>query len=186
MVTVLLFGYSSSELNTCINKIHERSLRIVYNDEQSSFNALLDRDKSFTVHERNIQTLAIEMFKVANGLSPEIMKNVFPLKSNPMYYTKQIFKTRNVHSVYNGTDTLSFLGPKVWLIIPDDIRFCSNITEFKRKIRMWKPLKCPCRLCKIYIPGVGYVQVEGESETITRATLPHEGCATIIFILFYY
>ena len=162
----LVWIFHSRELNTRINRIHERALRIVYNDDQSSFNALLDRDKSFTVHERNIQTLAIEMFKVINGLSPEIMKRVFPLKSNPMYCTGQIFKTRNVRSVYNGLDTLSFLGPKIWLIIPDDIRSCCNITEFKRKIRKWKPLKCPCRLCKIYIPGVGYVQVQGEIDKI--------------------
>ena len=97
------------------------------------------------------------MFKVANGLSPEIMKMVFPLKSNQMYCSKQIFKTKAVRSVYNGTDTLSFLGPKIWLIIPVDIKNVDNIEEFKRKIKMWKPTKCPCRLCKIYIQGVGYI-----------------------------
>ena len=69
------------------------------------------------------------MFKVANGLSPEIMKMVFPLKSKQMYCWKQIFKTKVVRSVYNGTDTLSFLGPKIWLIIPDDIKNVDNLEE---------------------------------------------------------
>ena len=159
----LVWIFHSRELNRRINQIHERALRVVYSDDISSFKSLLDKDKSFTVHERNIQTLSIEMFKVANGLSPEIMKMVFPLKSNQMYCSKQIFKTKAVRSVYNGTDTLSFLGPKIWLIIPDDIKNVDNIKEFKRKIKMWKPTKCPCRLCKIYIQGVGYIQqIQGE------------------------
>ena len=159
----LVWIFHSRELNRRINRIHERALRVVYSDDLSSFKTLLERDKSFTVHERNIQTLAIEMFKVANGLSPEIIKSVFPLKSNQMYCSKQIFKTKAVRSVYNGIDTLSFLGPKIWLIIPDDIKNVDNIKEFKRKIKMWKPTKCPCRLCKIYIPGVGYIQIQGEN-----------------------
>ena len=158
----LVWIFHSRELNRRINRIQERALRIVYNDDTSSFNSLLERDKSFTVHERNIQTLAIEMFKVVNGLSPEIMKSVFPLKSNTMYCTKQVFKTSNVRSVYNGIDTLYYLGPKIWLIIPDNIKSTCNITIFKKIIKMWKPTKCPCRLCKIYIQGVGYVQIQGE------------------------
>ena len=44
-----------------INKRHERSLRIVYNDEQSSFNGLLGKDGSVSIHVRNIQILATEM-----------------------------------------------------------------------------------------------------------------------------
>ena len=40
----------------------------------------MSRDKSFTVHEKNIQTLAIELFRVVKGLSPEIMREVFPVK----------------------------------------------------------------------------------------------------------
>ena len=57
-------------LNNIINKIHERALRIVYNDDHSSFDELLNRNNSFTIHERDVQALAIEMFKVISGLSP--------------------------------------------------------------------------------------------------------------------
>ena len=126
----LVWIFHSRELNRRINRIQERALRVVYSDGVSSFKSLLERDESFTVHERNIQTLAIEMFKMVNGLSPKIMKRVFTLKTNPMYCTKQIFKTKSVRSVYNGIDTLSFLGPKIWLIIPDDIKSVGNIEEF--------------------------------------------------------
>ena len=71
MGIVLLYGCFRT-LNNRINKIHERALRLVYNDEESSFENLLLKDNSFTIHERNIQTLAIELYKVVNHLSPKI------------------------------------------------------------------------------------------------------------------
>ena len=46
-----------------INKLHERALRIVYNDTITSFEELLVEDKTFTIHHQNIQSLANEMYK---------------------------------------------------------------------------------------------------------------------------
>ena len=64
-------------LNNKINNIHERALRIVYHDKISSFKTLLKRDKSTSIHMKNLQYLATELFKVKNGLSSEIMKEIF-------------------------------------------------------------------------------------------------------------
>ena len=53
--------FHSRSSNTKINRLHERALRLVYNDFQSTFDELLIRDKSFLIHHQNIQTLAIEI-----------------------------------------------------------------------------------------------------------------------------
>ena len=92
----LVWRFHNREVNTRINKIHEIALRMVYDDYESSFSVLLNKDKSFTIHERNIQTMAIEMYKVFKGLAPDIMKYVFPMKQNILYCSKQVFQTRNV------------------------------------------------------------------------------------------
>lgn len=83
------FGYSplvwmthSRSLNNSINRIHERSLRIVYDDQISTFDELLDKDNSVSIHHRNIQNLAIELYKVKNDLAPEIIKELFALREN--------------------------------------------------------------------------------------------------------
>ena len=53
---------------------------MVYEDYTSSFEDLLTLDGSVTIHHRNIQKVAVEMFKIKNGLCPEIMKDLFHLK----------------------------------------------------------------------------------------------------------
>ena len=79
-------------------------------------------NNSFTIHKRNVQTLAIDISKVAYGISPKIMKLVFPTKENAQYPWNDIFRTFNVKTVYWGTETLSHIGPKIWSIIPISLK----------------------------------------------------------------
>ena len=71
--------------NRKINRLHERCLRITYNDKQSSFIKLLEKYNSMSIHQRNLQILAIEMFRVSNGLSPVLMNDIFELKGEQTY-----------------------------------------------------------------------------------------------------
>ena len=68
----LVWMFHSREINNIINRIHERSLRLVYSDKTSTFKELLDKDKSVSVHHKNIQVLAIEIYKTVTGLAPTI------------------------------------------------------------------------------------------------------------------
>ena len=70
--------------NSKINMLHERCLRIIYNDKQSSFTELLNKDSSVSIHIKKIQKLAIEMFKSYKGLSPPIMDSVFKLRTGQL------------------------------------------------------------------------------------------------------
>ena len=141
-----------------INRLHERSLRIVYSDQSSTFEELLERDKTFSIHHKNIQSLAIEIYKFVNGLSPETMNSVFHLTENNRYSLRNVYElySRNPRTVKYGTETISYLAPKIWPIIPQTIKESTSIYSFKTKIRKWKP-DCPCRLCKRYLQHVGFV-----------------------------
>ena len=110
----LIWMFHSRALNNKVSTIHERSLRITYNDRTSTFEELLRKDNSVTIHHRNLQVLATELCKVENNMDPEIVNEVFQkrtslfnLRANSNFYT------RSVHSVYNGTESLSFLGSKI-------------------------------------------------------------------------
>ena len=79
----LIWMCQSRENNRKINRLYERFLRIIYNDKQSSFNELLEKNSSVSIHERNLQVLATEMYKISNGLSTPLMKDMFPVNRNP-------------------------------------------------------------------------------------------------------
>ena len=73
----LVWMCHSRELNQKINHLHERALRVVYTDHSLTFLQLLEMDKSFTIHERNLQKLATEMYKVKRNLCPEPFQKLF-------------------------------------------------------------------------------------------------------------
>ena len=73
----LVWIFHSRRLNNRINHIHERALRIIYQDYNSSFKELLRKDSSLTSHQRNLKLLVTEMFKVKIGCAPNIVKEIF-------------------------------------------------------------------------------------------------------------
>ena len=85
LTSPLIWMCHSRENNNKVNGLHERCLRIIYNDKRSSFNALLEKDGSVSIHERNIKILAAEMFKVSKNLAPPQMHEIFKLKDQPQY-----------------------------------------------------------------------------------------------------
>ena len=68
-----------------LNLFHEKALRMIYNDQISSFQELLNKDNSFTVHNFNIQSLAIEMLKVINNIAATIIDVYVPHVIVPIF-----------------------------------------------------------------------------------------------------
>ena len=121
----------------------------MYSDNTSTFEELSETDNSVSVHQQNIQVLATELHKIVNGLSPKIMKDVFTFNENTSYNTrnKRKFHQRSKKSVTFGSETLSYLGPKIWELVPVEIKNADLAASFKRAIKKWKPINCPCHLC---------------------------------------
>ena len=155
----LVWIFYSRKLNIRVHKLHEKALRIVYEDYASSFTELLDKDNLTTVHNRNIQLLATELFKVKNGLLPPFMNKIFVENTQHYHDLRKSteFKRNNVKMVYNRTKNLTFLGPRIWKTVPDYVKKSNTFEEFKVKIKLWNPENCPCRLCKRFLPQVGFL-----------------------------
>ena len=64
------------------------------------------------------------------------------------------FKRENVKSTHYGIQSVRHLGPKIWNIVPQNIRESNSLNEFKSLIKFWKPDTCSSRLCKNYITQV--------------------------------
>ena len=69
----LICMFHNRKLNNRINNLQERALRLVHNDNTSSFYELLQKDNSFTIHHRNIQKLTLEKYRVKHHIAPRTM-----------------------------------------------------------------------------------------------------------------
>ena len=97
----LIWMFHSRELIKSINRIHEQALRLVDQDNSLSFAEILEKDRSGTIHQKNLLVLVSEVFKLKNGLAPEIMKKV--LKIQDLAYNFRLeathFKRENVKTM---------------------------------------------------------------------------------------
>ena len=114
--------FYSRNLNNKINRIHERDLRLVYQNNLS-FSELFDLDNSVTVHQKKLQVLVTEIYKVKNGIAQEIMTDIIKLQ-NPFYTLRSScnqFRGENIKTVHYGLQSVRCLGPKIWELVPNNI-----------------------------------------------------------------
>ena len=154
----LIWMFTSRYLSNALNNIHERALRLIYNDHEKSFNSILTENNLKTIHQKNLESLAIEIYKFQNGLSPPIMNDIFFSRQNIYNLRKfQELSTSTKNTVNFGTETISYRGPQLWNLIPDNIKSEPTLELFKKKIRKWKCEPCPCRMCKTYLQYIGFI-----------------------------
>ena len=143
--------------NNKINGLHERCLRLIYNDKKSSFEQLLEIDSSFSVQDRNLRVLATEMYKIYHGISPTIMDEIFILRYQNQYNLRNwtYFDAPKVRTVNHSSESVRYLDSKIWEIIPAYTKELDTTEKFKIAIKKWKPESCPCRLCGVYLQNIG-------------------------------
>ena len=155
----LIWMFHSRQINHKINKPHERALRIVYKYHFSLFAELFSKNKYVTVHQRILQILASEMYKILNGLSPDIMQDIFETKikiTTKVLVMRQHFPQKILKQLY-GIQTIPYMAPKIWDLLPKKMKQVTTLNEFKAKIKIWKLKNCPYPLCRTYLPQTGLI-----------------------------
>ena len=95
---------------------------------------------------RRLRTLAVEIFKTLNKISPPYMKNIFtPKENSKARHNDIIFKCINTSRF--GTQSLRTLGPKIWNNLPSNIKSEISFPKFKEYIKTWFGPKCRCKVC---------------------------------------
>ena len=91
------------------------------------------KDNSFSIHERNIQSLATEIYKFLNGQSTSFLNNIS--NSYDLQNHKELY-SRNPKTVRYGTETVSYMASKIWSKVPETIKMSSPLESFKTNNRM--------------------------------------------------
>ena len=111
------FGYCP--LSNKINHIHERALRITHRDKSSTLQEFLQNGNSVSIHHRNVQKFSIEIYNIFYGFSPLILNDTL---QRPKGKFRQTW-----HRIY------SFIGPKIWDLVPSDITLSQTFKDFQKK-----------------------------------------------------
>ena len=135
----LVLTFCQRQSNKLINKVHERAIRLIYQDN-SNFKVLLKK-------QRNLQVLMNVIYKILNDIAPPIMKSLFQFRINQY--------KRN--TVIYGLEILTYRVPAIQTKLSPKYVHVTSLDEFKPKIKSWKCEICPCRLCKNYKPNLGYI-----------------------------
>ena len=126
--------FHSRRTNSKINKLHERALRIVYDDDVSAFNQLLVMNESFYIHHQNIQRLLIEIYKVLHDISVNSLKELFVKREGTISLrSKPELLISSVNSILK--DSLRHFGSFIWNSLPIEIKQNYSILPFVAKIK---------------------------------------------------
>ena len=131
----LVWMFYDRSLNHRINHINERALRFAYKDYQTDFGSLLEQRNLVSIHVKNLQLLRTEIYKTRSGSSPPFMKDIFAVR-NTGYDLRQGNDSQlpKVHATTYGIGTVSFLGNRLWLTLPNIIKQASTLSIFKSHI----------------------------------------------------
>ena len=155
----LIWMFHSRNTKNRVNKIHDRVLSLIYDDSPYlSFDELLIKEKSVSIHQRNLQFLATESFKVNNEVSAGLTEVIF-------HFLSKIYNLRNTRlllrktnrTVFYGTESFFSLAPRIWELIRHSLKDETGLSQFKTKIKTWTTSQCLCRLCKKYIVHIGFI-----------------------------
>ena len=110
------------------------------------------------MHQRNLQVLMIEVFKIINEYAPPNMDNIFIFRENTHNLRNfQVILNENKITVRYGSETISYRTPLLWANLPEECKLTNSLSEFKSKMKTWKCDTCVCRLCRPFLQNLGFI-----------------------------
>jgi hypothetical protein len=131
-----------------MEKLQERALRFVYSDYTLTYDQLLAKINLPSLHIRRMRTMALETFKILNGLAPVVLENIVQ-KKNVSYSFRysNILQIPSVKSTKFGKNSFRFAAPVLWNSLPEEYRNTTNFSQFKTLISSWNGKDCKCIAC---------------------------------------
>ena len=138
-----------SEANTKkMEKIQERALKFIYNENHSTYEELLAKSKLPSLKIRRIRSIAIETFKIINKETPQYLHDLVTLKNNK--YNFRYSNTAHIPTVKTtryGLNSFRYYASKTWNELPDHFRKETSFNQFKSLINSWNGSSCHCSFC---------------------------------------
>ena len=143
----LIWMFCKKSLYNKIANIHHKSLKIVYQND-NTYEELLQYSRSKSIHQKHLCFLVTEVYKSVNNLNPIFMRDFFQDKIIPYQLRGgHLLKLPKSSSVKYGTNNALFRACIAWNRLPADIKNCTSVLQFKRKIKIHGKIACSCAIC---------------------------------------
>ena len=132
-----------------IEKIHERAIRFITNDNSTDYIQLLNSENDTTLYLKRVKLIAQEVFKSIHGLNPVYAKEI--LRDRPSKYPTRRpldLYVPNVKQIKFGYRSYRYEAPIIWNSLPHDIRKADSFPMFKELLHTWNGAYCKCSFCK--------------------------------------
>ena len=122
-------------LNSKIEKIHHKTLKVIY-ETNDTYDNLLLQSNTVSIHQKHVRFLMTEINKGISQLNPEFMWAYFTHKDMPYNLRKgPILGLPKIHSLYYGANAVHFCGSLIWNNLPAVVKSGDSLFEFKNKIK---------------------------------------------------
>ena len=148
----LLWMFCRKTLYSKIEKIHRKTLKVIY-ESNDTYDNLLLQSSTVSVHQRHLRFLMTEIYKNISQLNPEFMWSYFTYKDMPYNLSKgPILGLPKTHSFYHGTNAIDFCGFLIWNNLTAVAKSSDSLFGFKNKIKNIGDIDCGCLICRdIYV-----------------------------------
>ena len=135
----LVWHFCGQVNNNKLEKLQERSLRIIHNDYQASFETLLKCSKQESLLTKRLKIMILEVFKTVNRLNPSCLHDLFT--KNEVVYdlrTQKLEQPKRRTTTY-VLRTFSYLGSKLWNLLASEYSEVNDIDYERLKflIKYW-------------------------------------------------
>ena len=146
----LLWMFCRKTLYSKIEKIHHKTLKVIY-ESYDTYGNLLLQSNTVSIRQRHLRFLMTEINKNISQLNPEFMWAYFTHKDMPYNLRKgSILGLPKTNSFYYGTNAVHFRGSLIWNNLPAVIKSSDSLFEFKNKIKNIGDIDCGCLYVGIY------------------------------------
>jgi len=121
---------------------------VLHKDNSSSFDKCQIKEAEIKILVKNLNNLMLEVFMTLNYLNPSYLWDLFNVKQVEYNLrTKNLVVLPQIKTQTYGANSITFRGSILWNALTDDVKGCTNMTAFKRKVIGWRGESCNCKLC---------------------------------------
>ena len=149
----LVWHFCSVASTRNMEKIQKRALKFLTENYDSDYEQLLIETNMSSLTLQRMRYMCIEVFKCLNKLNPTFMYDLFNIKES-VYNLRgsRMLKLPAFNTIKYGKKSFTYHGCHLWNALPDNIKLCDNVSNFKRLIKLWAgPTSCACNMCNIYV-----------------------------------